>query len=310
MKKITLLLSFVACVLLAQGQTLLVENFDYAVGSAISAQGWAKHSGNASPNDSILVTDGLSFAGYPGSGVGGAANLVGLNKDQSKTFTSQTTGNVYVSFMMKAAAVNRPGYFLHLSPSPVTTTFFSRVWINATGSGMAIGPVVSPALEPATYSPVIAGQTYLVVVKLDLTSKVSSLFIFSTIPTTEPATAQMTYTETAATSVGAVCLRQYSFSGSTTNQNVVVDGIRVANTWDALFSTTGFSSPSINALKVNVLKNKLFIKNATDGSNVEIFNALGAKAQTSQLVNGSVDLNLSKGLYIVRVGKLTTKITL
>lgn len=307
MRKITLLLSFIACVMVAQAQTLLVENFDYPIGSAITAQGWAKHSGTVTPNDSILVTAGLTFTGYPGSGVGGAANLVGSNKDQNKTFASQTTGNVYVSFMMKAAAVNRPGYFFHLSPSPVTTTFFSRVWINGTGSGMAIGPVVSPAVEPATYTPIVADQTYLIVVKLDLTSKVSSLFVFSTLPTTEPATAQMTYTETAATSVGGIGLRQYSFTGSTTNQNIIVDGIRVATSWAALFTSTGFSTLSANNLEVSLVGKKLTVTNSPS-SNVEIFSAVGSKIQTVELLNGSANLNLSKGLYIVRAGKKAAKI--
>ncbi|NDP21707.1 MAG: hypothetical protein GZ091_11605 [Paludibacter sp.] len=307
MKKITFLLSFIACVLVAQAQTLLVENFDYTIGSAITAQGWAKHSGTVTPNDSILVTAGLTFAGYPGSGVGGAANLVGSNKDQNKTFASQTTGNVYVSFMMKAAAVNRPGYFFHLSPSPVTNTFFSRVWINGTGSGMAIGPVASSVVEPATYTPIVADQTYLIVVKIDLTTKVSSLFVFSTLPTIEPTTAQMTYTETAATSVGGVGLRQYSFSGSTTNQNIIVDGIRVATSWAALFTTTGFSTPSANNLEVSLIGKKLTVTDSSTSS-VEIFSAVGSKIQTVELVNGSANLNLSKGLYIVRVGKKAAKI--
>jgi len=312
MKKITLLLSFVACVVLAQAQApIFVEDFDYPIGDALTAHGWAKHSGTVTPNDSILVTDGLTFVGYSGSGIGGAANLVGSNKDQNKTFASQTTGTVYVSFMMKAAAINKAGYFFHLSPSPVTTTFFSRVWINSTGSGMAIGPVVSPAIEPATYSPIVASQTYLIVVKLDLTTKVSSLFIFSAIPTTEPTTAQMTYTETAATSVGGIGLRQYTLSGSTTNENVVVDGIRVGTSWSSLFGTTGLSTPSVNAFCAIVSGKNILVKNVANGSTVEIFNALGAKVQTSELVNGSVGINnLTKGLYIVRVGKNAQKIML
>jgi len=53
------------------------------------------------------------------------------------------------------------------------------------------------------------------------------------------------------------------------------------------------------------------VRNVANGSTVEIFSALGAKVQTSELINGSVGINnLSKGLYIVRVGKNVQKIML
>lgn len=75
--------------------------------------------------------------------------------------------------------------------------------------------------------------------------------------------------------------------------------------------TTGFNNPSDNAFKAIVSGKNLFVKNAANGSTVEIFSALGNKVQTSTLDNGSIVLNnLSKGLYIVRVGKETQKIML
>jgi len=54
---------------------------------------------------------------------------------------------------------------------------------------------------------------------------------------------------------------------------------------------------------------KLTISNGTTWT-VDIYNTLGTKGQTVQLANGSADLNLLKGLYIVRVGKLSSKIML
>lgn len=307
MKKITLLLSFMACVGIMQAQLLVNENFDYPIGSDILSKGWVRHSGNVSPNDSILVTDGLTFEGYIASGIGGAANLVGSNKDQHKTFTAQTSGVVYSAFMMKAGSTNRPGYFFHLGPNPIGTTFFSRVWINATGTGMSIGTVSSG--EPASYAPINPNTTYLIVVKSDLTTKVSSLFIFSTMPTTEPTVAQATYTETAMNSIGAIGLRQYTFTGSTTNQNVIVDGIRVATSWAALFTPTSVKNPSADLLEVKLSGKTLTVTNSL-AQTVEIYSTLGAKVATLELINGATDLNLGKGLYIVRAGNKTAKIRL
>jgi len=212
---------------------------------------------------------------------------------------------------MKAASVNRPGYFFHLDSNPVSSSvFFTRVWINATGDGIGFGAVTSPAVEPSYFATTV-NTTYLIVIKYDITSKLSSLYVFSTMPTTEPTTATATFTETATiTNVGSVALRQYTFSGSTTNENVIVDGIRVATSWNGLFGTyTDLSTPKAEALSISLAGTTLTVKDVAEGSIVDVYSTLGAKVQSAQLVNGAVQLNnLSKGLYIVRVGNQSSKI--
>ena len=75
--------------------------------------------------------------------------------------------------------------------------------------------------------------------------------------------------------------------------------------------TTSISTPTTIAFKVLFDGKHLIVKNIANGSIVEIYSAIGSKMQTSELVNGSIELkNLSKGLYIVRVGKNTQKIML
>lgn len=311
MKKITLLMAFVACVVFAQAQTLLTEDFNYTVGSDIKSQGWLIHSGSGATKDSILVTNGLTLDGYPGSGIGGAAALTGVYCDHNKTFTSQTAGVVYASFMMKTAAANRQGYFFHFAATPISSIFPSRVWVNSTGTGVSIG-AFSSGTEPTNYYTVTPETTYLVVVKFDFTTKVSSLYISTTIPATEPSSAQATFTETAnIANVGAVCLRQYTWTGATSNQNIIVDGIRVATSWAALFTQSGLDDLAVESLQAVVSGKDLLVKNAIDGSTVEIYSAVGSKVQSSVLENGRINLNdLSKGMYVVRVGKLTQKIML
>jgi len=312
MKKITLLLSFIACAIFAQAQVLFVENFNYPIGSDIKSQGWPIHSGSGASKDSILVVDGLTFTGYLGSGIGGAAAVNAKYCDQNHVFTGQTSGAVYASFMLKSlGTVGAASYFLHFGPSTIGTTYFTRVWINITGDGLGIG-----ATTPASYLPITLNTTYLVIIKYDFSTKVSSLNVFSTLPTTEPSTAQASFVETAGpaaatpTDIGTIALRQGNTSG-TPNQNVVVDGIRITKSWTDLFTVTGLSTPSANAFSATVVGKKLLVKNVANGSTVEIFSTLGAKVQSSELVNGSIEMNnLTKGLYIVRVGKNTQKIML
>lgn len=74
--------------------------------------------------------------------------------------------------------------------------------------------------------------------------------------------------------------------------------------------STGFFTPSIDQLSVKVVKGMLSVENASTTA-VEIYNAMGAKAQFGTLENGSIQLNsLAKGLYVVRVGNATAKIML
>jgi len=73
--------------------------------------------------------------------------------------------------------------------------------------------------------------------------------------------------------------------------------------------TAGFTAPKTDNLSISLSGRSLQINNAANGSIVEIYSILGAKVQSSQLLSGAVQLNnLSKGLYIVRVGNLSSKI--
>jgi len=227
MKKLTFLKSLLLAIgLLAgnnflQADPLLVENFDYPIGDKLTDHGWTAHSGVGS--QPIDVTNGLSFTGYAGSGIGGAANLDNTGEDVNKTFAQQTSGTVYAAFLVQTQSTNSAGYFFHLGAQTIGTTFWSRVWVNATGDGLGI----SGSSAPGTYVSITAGTPTLVVVKYDIATKMSSLFVLNSYSATEPATPSQTFTEgTVGANVGSVALRQYNAS-----QRIIVDGIRVATTW-------------------------------------------------------------------------------
>lgn len=214
-------------------QALMVENFDYTIGALLTNNGWTAHSGGGT--QPIDVTNGLIFSGYAGSGVGGAANLDNTGEDVHKTFPEQTSGTVYAAFIIQTQSTNSAGYFLHFGQTNLGTTFFSRVWVNATGNQVGIGTGASVSITPETPT--------LLVLKFDFATSVSSLFVFNSFPTSEPPTADATFTETATiNNVGSIALRQYNAA-----ERVIVDGIRVATTWaDAVAPSTG-STPVISA---------------------------------------------------------------
>ena len=231
--KILLVILFsAASVQWGYSQALLVENFDYPASTLLTSVGWTAHSGAGSQSIDVIVP-GLTFTGYPLSDIGGAANLDNTGEDVNKTFTSQTTGAVYVAFMVKVNTVVA-GYFLHLGQSNIGTTFFARVSIApGTGSDFKFGLAKSTETALLTSTEYSPGTTYFAVLKYNIVDGTVndevSLFIFDgTIPTSEPATATIpAFTTTAADySPGSIALRQYSAS-----QNINVDGIRVGRTW-------------------------------------------------------------------------------
>lgn len=206
---------------------LLKENFDYPAGDNLTSHGWVGHSGTG---NLTVASPGLIFANYAGSGVGNMAAVDSTGIDVNRTFAPVSADTVYAAFLFQAGSSNSAGYFFHLSTSPLNTSFFfSKVWVNATGTGIGI----SGSSAPATYLPVTAGSTYLVVVKYDMLTNVSSLYVFSTFPSSEPGIADMTYTETVSpANTGSVALRQYNAA-----QRVNVDAIRIGYSWADVVSS-------------------------------------------------------------------------
>jgi hypothetical protein len=233
MKKTLIMVAILMMATMVWGQAILVEDFNYPVGSLLTNNGWTAHSGAGS--QPIDVTSGLSFAGYLGSGIGGAANLDNTGEDVHRTFTQQTSGTVYAAFVIQTSSSNSAGYFLHFGQATIGTTFFTRVWVNATGNGVGIG-----TNAPVTYVPITANTPTLLVIKHDISSKISSLYVFNSFPSSEPGTADATFEETASfTNVGSIALRQYNAA-----QRVIVDGIRVATNWaDAVAASGGGNLP-------------------------------------------------------------------
>lgn len=218
---------------------LLVEDFEYAAGSLLTANGWTAHSGAGT--QAVDVTTGLSFAGYKGSDVGGAANLDNNGEDVNKVFTAQTSGTVYVAAIVKIDAGGNGGYFFHLGKATIGTAFTSRVWVNADGNGVGL---TSGSTAPASYTSITPGVPFMIVLKHDFAAKKTSLYVLNSYASAEPSTAAAQIDETQ-TEIGSVALRQYNAA-----QRILVDGIRVGTSWAEAMAPAGVvtkvSTPNLN----------------------------------------------------------------
>lgn len=229
---------------------IAVEDFDLAPGSLLVDNGWAAHSG-AGTNPLTVVSPGLTYTGYPSSGVGNAVGLTTTGEDAHKVFPVQASGSVYAAFMVRVTEASTDpagGYFFHLSPDPIGTTFRGRVFAKKDASNnvsFGISKALTAAADivytPFSYS---LNTTYLLVVKYTIVDGTGNdtvqLFVNPTLPGAEPAaTATASDFAQSDISVGSYALRQGS---NATHPTALIDGIRIGTSWESV--TTAGSGPS------------------------------------------------------------------
>ena len=234
--------------------TLLIDDFNLAPGTLLTASGWLAHSAGGT-NPIVVTSPGLTFANYPSSGIGNAVTLATSGEDVHRTFAAQSSGSVYAAFLVNltdASADATGGYFIHLGPDPISTTFRARVYARKDGSNnVSFGITKAGAALPTdvaftgfTFS---LNTTYLFVIKYTIVAGTANdavqLFINPALPGTEPASATLTAPDTAGGDInpGSIALRQGSAATSPTPR---LDGIRVGTNWEAV--TSAFISKAPN----------------------------------------------------------------
>jgi hypothetical protein len=314
MRKTALLLSFVVYTMFVSAQLLLREDFDYDTNSRLSNQGnWSQFI-EATPY--VFVTESsITYPDYPGSGVG---NEITLNNSSGErvfhNFTEQTAGTIYTSFLINVSSISTTnGYwFLHLGPTNLENgESIARVLVKGVGSGKFVFGILMAQGSNATYTTATydLNSTNLIVFKHDISNKISSIIVNPPMNTEPDDNWFSSSNEAFMTSqVGCVGFRQTT---ENSQLSAKVDGIRIATSWQDLFSVSRINNVTETRLEVLVSDKNLLLKNVAEGSEVEIFSVTGSKIQTSAVKNAKVNIaNLKTGVYIVRSGKLTKKIIL
>lgn len=238
-------------------QLLLEENFDYTTGTLLTDNNWTI-SGTSVVNPITVIAGGLSYAGYPSSGGAGIA-MNNTGQDVFRAFPTQSSGTVYLSFLVNFSAALTGDYFIALSASTGQTNYYARLHAKASGAGFLLG--ISKNNETSggnTYgtTELAFSKTYLVIVtytfnSVDTGDDAISVFVFEepTIPVSQPATPEIgpytNATKTDATDIGFVTLRQGS---STAASTFSLDGIRVTTAWGDILPVelTSFAANNLN----------------------------------------------------------------
>ncbi len=243
----------VACAFSASAAVLLTEDFDYTVGNRLGvdvedvtmlpSSVWCSYSGT---KDFILVVDdNLTCAGYSDLATSKAVALPKNGGDDLYSFSAITSGDVYLSALVKIVAPKNSttaDYFLSFGEAN-TSSLNARLYAKSNADKTKLTLGVSKNTDAAVYTTeeYAVGDVVLVVLKYSIVdgekNDVVSLYINPTSDTTNPT---LTCDATAAAGkndankIASVNLRQ-----GTNTPNVIVDAIRVADTWADLFPAAG-----------------------------------------------------------------------
>ncbi len=250
---------FVVLSFQAQSQVLLYDNFNYPAGDSIIWHNWSTQQTNLT-NAILVANEGLSYTGYPCSGIGNSVAIGTTGQDVFRGFIKQTVSGtaLYMSFLVKVTAAATGDAFIAFKESPTSPTnlnYRGRVYAKTDGSNIAFGiskgAITAPASADYTAANYSLNTTYLLVVRYNIvdgtTNDSAFLFVNPVVGSPEPIPT-VTATDIAATDVGlgSVLLRQGTTGAS---PNVIVDGVRVAKSWNLLFNQSDIAT--LSDLKVD-----------------------------------------------------------
>lgn len=229
-------------------EVLLSEDFSAGVGTLVeSNNGWFMPYDGAS---GVSITNGLEFSGYVMWGVGNAVLLDG-NCGQYQphhTFAEVSQGSVYVAFMFQPSAVAKAGWFFCLRDAYSQSIFnyVARIHLSADGLlGLRFYKTAEAVFDETM--PLDGQNTYLVVLKYTIVegdhNDQISLYAFDTMPAAEPATPLVgPLTDAQAPDI---CPQNIVLRAFDANSWLVLDGIRVATTWQEAVARLSTALPKV-----------------------------------------------------------------
>ncbi len=301
----------------SNAQFLMSEDFNYADGSMMAANGWNAHSGVGTRP--ISVTPGaLTYTGYIASGIGKTVLMDTTGEDISKNFSEITAGSIYVATIVNVQTAGNGGeYFLHLGPTTMGTTYRMRVYCkndSLTPGKFSFGIAKSSTAGQIVYSAATYNYNtaYMLVAKYKVIAGADNdsvfLFINPTISSTEPS-ATLTQFDAAAGSdmanVGTIALRQGTFPNG---PRLRLGSLRVSQSWsNAVTGNVGTSqvsssnllkvypNPSNGVLNVNYTGSEMYTVSLTNiaGQNVVSKRSQGYSSLSTE--------GLSAGIYILKL---------
>ena len=285
------------------------ESFDYAEASILtnSEKWWTGNSGD----DVIITSPGLTYANLPSAG--NAALFGGAGKEAFTPFTSTTSGTVYSSFLINLDQTNvttdgTATYFAgYLSSNTDVASYTTKFFYKKSGDQFVIGIGSGTDATTTAYTTTLynAGSTVLVIASYDFTNNVINAWINPTVSGFNgTATPTLTFTPaTAFTTLGGFVLRQ---DDTAKTPNITFDELRIGTAVaDVITDTSSVAQNEIDGLRMFPNPMNGNVLNITSNSNnvkaVAIYDVLGKQVFAGNTVNSAVNVNLTAGVYIVKI---------
>jgi hypothetical protein len=228
---------------------LMIENFDYVPGqlTTVSGGSWVNFSGTA--NFIQVTAGGLSYSGYPSSGIGNKIDIVnGSAEDAYRQFVTQPVGTTtYAAFMVNVSSTTgmlpntstTGDYFAGFLPSNSTTLLNGRVSVRVGSVAgtyqLGLRATSSNTTSDFSTTDLNPGTTYLVVISYQSvaggSNDVVKMWINPTLGGAEPAA---NLTQTTATVTDIIDVSRFFIRQGTNSPLASVDGIRVGNSWSSV----------------------------------------------------------------------------
>ncbi len=238
---VLLALTFTALLSSQAMAQLFKDDFAGAVGDTLNGHGYTVQPTPSYVNSVKVVSPGLFYGVYPGSGIGNAAGLKSSGQDVYASFPPDSVGSLYAAFMVNFSAVQNAGdYFFAFSPTSSTFNYALRLYAKSdTAGGFYLG-VTKSNESPVKYGTThfSLNTTHLVAVKYTFvaadSNDVCSVYAFAdpNLPETEPGTAEINgyngSTRADVPNLAFFTLRQGSSSNAPT---LTIDGLRIATSW-------------------------------------------------------------------------------
>jgi hypothetical protein len=300
-------------------QPVVTEEFEYAVGDLLTAQGYTAHSGGGT-NPITVVSGNLTYPIYPSSGLGNMIRLINTGEDVSKNLAADiTTGTVYASMLLNIDSARTLGdYFFHFGPNPISTTFRARLFVKLAlngnlAFGLSVGSTSATVLPVYTDSIYSTATTYLVVVAYQIVDGTSNdivkLWINPALNGVEP-TALLTLTEPTQTdiNVGSYAFRQ---GAAASGPFLKLDGLIIGTSWNyvvpveltSFAASVNGSSVDLNWSTASEINNSGFeVERKSTNSNWQKLGFVNGNGTTTEKQTYSyTDRNLTVGSYSYRL---------
>ncbi|MGB3591744.1 MAG: T9SS type A sorting domain-containing protein [Nonlabens sp.] len=288
------------------------ETFDYTAGTLLGAQpNWESFN---SGDEIEVVSGNLNFPGQP-SGTGEKVVMNDSGAEAILSFSDQTSGIVYASFIMDVTTINADGNNYFAAVASGRTGYESRLFVdtdNATQTytfGIQAGSSSADRTTDATTYPQMGFPTTFVVVAYDLDNLTASLWA-NPLPATFGAPVAPPPTITSTEAMGPTAINGFTFRQSGGLPTIEVDGLRIADNWAAVTAATFASNADSSIAGFQLYPNPVVdgqLNIATTDSTqkeVVVYDLLGkqviANSYESNLERMDVS-TLTSGIYVVKV---------